>query len=224
MRTSQDLGSPAREPAGPPARSRRPATLTGFAFTALLLLSAGMASVPNAEDSVGSVRDFYLQHTGVVLVAQLVGLLAAAVFALFAWFVAATMDSRIAAPAVRRWGYGVAVTAAITAVPVLWLCTVSDNGSTELLHRLTEASDWTDVLLFATIAGFSGSVVGATARRWLRGLAGVVGLLAVARAVLIALGTDTLELIAPLAFLVLVVTLSVAGHSKSIASERSLTE
>jgi hypothetical protein len=65
----------------------------GSTFTLLLLLSAGMAAVPVAADPVERVRDFYLRHAGVVVVAQLVALLAAASFALFSWLLAATAGS-----------------------------------------------------------------------------------------------------------------------------------
>ena len=192
----------------------RAAALSGLAFTVLLLLSAGMASVPDARDSTDLVRNFYLQHTEVILIAQAVGAVAAAVFAMFARLVALTADTPSQALPVRRSGYALALAAAVTAIPVLWLCAVADNGSADLLHRLTVASDWTDVLLFATIAAFSWSVTTAAARPWLRAVAVGVGVLAAARAVLLALGRTTLELAAPLAFLALVIALSAVNLSR----------
>jgi hypothetical protein len=167
MRTAQ-----ARRPDGSLTLTSRPARCTaaaGSTFTLLLLLSAGMAAVPVAADPVERVRDFYLRHAGVVVVAQLVALLAAASFALFAWMLAATAGSAAHGRRVRRSGQ--AVVAAGTSVPGLWLCAAAHDGSSSLIHRLTLAADWTDVVLFATIAGFSASVGRAARRRWLRSLA-----------------------------------------------------
>jgi hypothetical protein len=82
------------------------------------------------------------------------------------------------------------------------------------------AADWSDVVLFATIAGFSASVSRAARRRWLRSLAVVVTVVTAGRAVLLGLGTETLELIAPLAFLALVGALSAVNLSDRRASRR----
>ena len=181
-------------------------TRTGSAFVLLLLISAGMASVPDGSDSVARVREFYAAHTGVVLVAQAVGLAAAVVFALFAR--ALSTSAHRGAPALRRWGCAVAVAAAVTALPVLALCASAARASTASVHRLAVAGDWTDVLLFAAIAGFSTSVARTSPRTGLRALAAVVAVLSVARAVLLAVGATTLELVAPLAFVLLVLTIS----------------
>jgi hypothetical protein len=205
-------------------RPARGTAAAGSTFTLLLLLSAGMAAVPAAADPVERVRDFYLRHAGVVVVAQLVALLAAASFALFAWLLAATAGSPAHGRRVRRSGQAVAVVAAGTSVPVLWLCAAAHDGSNSLIHRLTVAADWTDVVLFATIAGFSASVSRAARRRWLRSLAMVVTVVAAGRAVLLGLGMGTLELIAPLAFLALVGALSAVNLSNRRASCRLSAE
>jgi hypothetical protein len=149
-----------------------------------------------------------------------VALLAAASFALFAWLLAAMAGSPAHGRRVRRAGQAVAVVAAGTSVPVLWLCAAAHDGSSSLIHRLTVAADWSDVVLFATIAGFSASVSRAARRRWLRSLAVVVTVVTAGRAVLLGLGTETLELIAPLAFLALVGALSAVNLSDRRASRR----
>jgi hypothetical protein len=173
----------------------------------LLLLSAGMASVPDGDAPTGTVRNFYTQHAGVVVAAQVIGLLAAATFVPFA------LTSR--RPAARRTmgaleiaGLGVAAAAVLTAVPVLWLAWVGGSAADGLVHGLAVASDLTDVLLFATIALWSTAVLGAADPLWFKTLAGAVALLASARAVLLLAGSDRLELVAPLAFVVLVAVLS----------------
>ena len=182
-------------------------TRTGGIFVLLLLVSAGMASVPDGGDVVTRVRAFYAAHTGVVLVAQVVGLAAAVVFALFARALSASAPQRGSA-GLRRWGYAVAVAAAVTVLPVLALCAVAAHASRRTVHGLAVAGDWTDVLLFAAIAGFCIAVARTSPRTGLRTLAAVVAALAAARAVLLGVGATRLELVAPLAFVVLVLTLS----------------
>jgi hypothetical protein len=41
-----------------------------LAFVVLLLVGAGMASVPGGDDSVAQVRRFYAEHTGVIVLSQ----------------------------------------------------------------------------------------------------------------------------------------------------------
>jgi hypothetical protein len=173
----------------------------------LVLLSAGMASVPGGEDPTGLVRDFYVQHAGVVVAAQVVGLFAAVAFVRFALTLRRTAIRRTRG-ALEVAGLGVAVAAALTAVPVLWLTAVAGSGADRLVHGLAVASDLTDVLLFATIALWATTVLSAAEPFWFKTLAGAVGLLALARALLLLVGSDLLELIAPLAFVSLVAVLS----------------
>lgn len=212
MRTSSAKGG---------ARRGRTITVTGAAFTALLLVSAGMVTVPGGDDPAIQVRDFYLLHGGVILGAQAAGLAAAAVFAMFARALSATGSVPAVHP-VRRSGYAVATAAALTALPVLALCALAGGSSAERIHALAVASDWTDVLLFAVIAGFSATVAMATARSSVRWVALVTSGLCAARALLLAFGASALELTAPLSFIVLVLTLSLMGLSGSLADESAV--
>jgi len=194
-----------------PAPTARPGAATagawGWAFVVLLLLSAGMASVPGGDDPTAVVRDFYTRHGGVVVVAQVVGLLAAAAFVPFALTARRTTERRRPG-GLELAGLGVAAAAALAAVPVLWLTAVAGTGTDALLHGLAVASDLVDVLLFATVGVWATAVLRAAEPLWVRMLAGAVGLLAFGRAVLLLLGSDLLELVAPLAFVVLVAVLS----------------
>jgi hypothetical protein len=179
----------------------------------LLLISAGMASVPGGDDPTGTIRDFYARHSGVVVAAQVVGLLAAAAFVPFAVTLRRTRDRRTAG-VLENAGLGVAAAAVVTAVPVLWLTAVIDSGADGLVHGLAVASDLSDVLLFATIAVWAAALLSAAEPVWFRTLAGAVGVLALARALLLLVGSELLERLAPLAFVVLVAVLStlVLGH------------
>jgi hypothetical protein len=56
----------------------------GVAFVLLLLLSAGMVTVPGGDRGVAFVRDFYEANRIVIVLAQAIGLMAAAAFLPFA--------------------------------------------------------------------------------------------------------------------------------------------
>jgi hypothetical protein len=189
--------------------SSRAAGGWGWAFVVLLLVSAGMASVPGGDDATSTVRDFYTRHTSVIVTAQVIGLLAAAAFVPFAL----TLRSRAAG---QRHGLGgleaagLAVPGAslLTTVPVLWLCAVADSASSSLAHRLAVASDLTDVVQFAAIAAFGAMLASASTVAWFKVVAAVVAVLALARAVELVVGSQLLELVAPMAFVALVVLVS----------------
>ena len=188
--------------------SARTTGKVGFGFVVLLLVSAGMASVPTRSDSAEVVHDFYTEHTAIVVLAQLIGLGAAVAFGFFARgldFVVGRSDRTL-------WiaGTGVAVAAAITAIPPLWLCAAAEDASTATLHTLTVASDLTDVVLFVAIAAF-GSAIALTGATWLRVLGLVTALVSLAHAALLMAGSGPLEVVAPLAFVVLVCALSAAA-------------
>jgi hypothetical protein len=179
-----------------------------LAFIVLLLLSAGMASVPEGSDPVATVRSFYTDHGQVVLVAQLVGLAAAAAFAFHASALARVVPP-VVSRSLRLAGFLVAAAAALTAVPVLVLTAVAGGASDRVVLGLADASDLTDVVLFATMAFFAAVTARAAGRSWLGGLAGIVAVLTAARAVLLAVGSGRLGLVAPLAFVALVLVVSV---------------
>src|SRR4051812_9598722 len=148
----------------------RSAGTWGWSFAILLLVSAGMASVPNGRDSMSTIRVFYENNAGLILVAQVLGLLAALTFIPFA--IALERQGHDQEPTTSAWitwsGMGVAVGAVLTAIPVLWLTAIVDGGDTTMIRRLVEASDLTDVVLFVAIAGFAAALLRAAAVAWLR--------------------------------------------------------
>ena len=185
---------------------RRSGGWWGVVFCVLLLFSAAMATVPGRDDAVSTVRSFYVHHAGVVVTAQVVGLVAAAAFAPFVLGLGSAASRR--GPVVAS-GLGIVAAAVVTAIPVLVLCAVAGHASARVLHALALASDLVDVLLFAAIAVFAGVVAGLAAMPVLRVLAGLVAVLAAARAVLLLFGSGLLEVVAPVGFVVLVLVLSV---------------
>jgi hypothetical protein len=192
---------------GEPMSSRSTAYL-GLAFVLLLLVSAGMVTVPGERYGVAFVRHFYEENRSVIVVAQVIGLAAAVTFLVFA----RGLQQRNwvgRAPWVFVCGSAVAVAAVLAGVPPLLLAMLTRSGSADTISTLATASDLVDVVLFTAIAAFAISVTAAVESTWLRALAGVVGAMSGVRAVMVLTGGDTLELSAPLAFIVLVLCLSV---------------
>ena len=64
--------------------SGRATACWGVAFVLLLLLSAGMATVPGGDDGVSFVRGFYEANRAVIVISQVTGLAAAVAFLPFA--------------------------------------------------------------------------------------------------------------------------------------------
>jgi hypothetical protein len=209
MSTDEERARPVPSTARVDGPSRdRAAGWWGLTFVVLLLLSAGMASVPGGSDPLSTVRDFYTAHTGVIVVAQVVGLLAAAAFVPFVLTLRRGTPARTARPDVEASGAVVALAAVLTAVPVLWLTVVADTGMAGTVHVLAVLSDLTDVALFTAIALWCATLVRASDRLPFRVLAGVVAVLSVARAVLLLVRSSVLGMVAPMAFILLVVVLS----------------
>ena len=197
---------PSSEKAAALCSSRR-AGWSGATFVVLLLLTAGMASVPGGTDSVSTVRTFYGGHTQVVVVAQLVGLVAAAAFAVHARGLATVVSSRRST--VSAAGTAVAGSAALTAVPVLVLAGTVERAPDRLVVALARASDWTDVVLFIAMSLFAAALARASTEVWVAAMGGSVVLLSTARAVLLARGSDALSVAAPVVFLALITAISI---------------
>lgn len=181
----------------------------GWTFILLLLVSAGMASVPGGSDADSTVRDFYTAHAGVVVAAQVISVVASAAFVLF------TLTLRRGAAATRSGpdrlelsGLAVAVASVLTVVPPLWLTAVADSASSSTVHRLAVASDLVDVVLFLAIGAFGSALARAGSAPWFTVLSAFVAVLAVARAVSLLFGSALLELVTPLAFVALMVVVS----------------
>jgi hypothetical protein len=192
----------------PGSRTRR-AGAWGLVFVVLLLIGAGMATVPGGDDPVGKVRRFYQAHASVVLLSQCVELVATVPLVLFLSGVAASTLVRSRRGALVAGGALVGASL-LTLVPPLLLVWMHDRASASEVRTLAVLSDLSDVLLFAAIAGFA--VVCCWAGEgpvWLRWLGLVVAVAAVLRAVEIVLGGGLLAVLAPLGFIVLVVALSV---------------
>ena len=192
-----------------PVRPTRVAGASGLVFVLLLLLGAGMASVPGADDTTSTVRAFYAAHTGVVVVAQVVEFLATVPLVVFVLGLARSTLVTRPGP-LRVTGLAMAGAAVLTVVPPLWLCAVAASGSADLVDALALLSDLVDVLLFLTIAAFAAVCFGGWREPvWLRWAALAVAILCGSRAAEILFMGTILAVVGPVSFLLLITALSI---------------
>ncbi len=173
----------------------------GIAFVVTLFVSGAMVSLPTARQTGRAIAAFYAAHTGVILVQQVLGLVTLAFFLAFALALGARR---------RRWLLVGTVLLAISElvtniVPViLALTTPGPDGA----HAWTVIEDLADEALFISIAAFS---VAATIDEvgWVRAGGLVVAVISLLRVVLTLFDVAALDALAPIAFLILIVILSV---------------
>ncbi len=173
----------------------------GIVFVVTLFVSGAMVSLPTARQTGRAIAAFYAAHTGVILVQQVLGVVTLAFFLAFALALGARR---------RRWLLVGTVLVAISElvtniVPVVLALT---NPEPDGAHAWTVIEDLADEALFISIAVFS---VAATIDEigWVR-LAGLlVAAISLVRVVLTAFGVAALDALAPIAFLILILILSV---------------
>jgi len=183
------------------ARSRRRGGWWGVAFIVTLAVSAGMVSLPTSTQSGALIAGFYRAHAAVILVQQVLGVLSLVFFLAFA---------RALGAGRRRWLLVGTVLVAITeiATNVLPAVLAFSNPAPDGAYALTVVEDLADAALFASIAVFS---IAATIDQvaWVQVAGLVVAALSVIRAAASPFAVTALDVLAPLAFLVLILILSV---------------
>jgi hypothetical protein len=179
----------------------------GVAFVILLFVSAAMVSLPTAAEPGDRVAAFYNAHQQVIVWQQIVGTLALLPFLAFAGALSrwAQQDGRR-----NRWlmpaaGLVALATVATSLVPLAMA--LLPDLSPDLAHKLTVVEDLADSVLFASLAGFV-LATSTGAPVWVRGLAVLVAIASLARAVLSPFGVTVLDVAAPMAVLAFVVLLS----------------
>ena len=160
-----------------------------------------MVSLPTAAQTGDHIKAFYAAHAQLIVAQQLLGVVTLLPFVLFGLALGAGH---------RRWLMLAVVLLVIAElftniIPVTLLLT---NASADSAHGFTVVEDLADAALFVTIAIFT-LVATSGEPGWVRGLGWVVAGLSVFRAVLSPLGAAALDALAPLAFLIIVVILSV---------------
>src|SRR6266702_8175244 len=173
----------------------------GIAFVVTLFVSGAMVTLPTARQTGRAIDAFYAAHTGVILVQQVLGVVTLAFFLAFAMALGARR---------RRWLLVATVLLAISElvtniVPVIMALT---NPEPDGAHAWTVIEDLADEALFISIAVFS---VAATVAEvgWVRAVGLVVAAISLLRVVLTAFGVAALDALAPIAFLILILILSV---------------
>ena len=173
----------------------------GIAFVATLFVSGAMVSLPTASQTGRAIAAFYAAHTGVILVQQVLGVVTLAFFLAFALALGARR---------RRWLLVGTVLLAISElvtniVPVVLALT---NPGPDSAHAWTVIEDLADEALFISIAVFS--VAAATDEvEWVRAVGLLIAAIALLRVALTLFGVAALDALAPIAFLILILILSV---------------
>src|SRR2546421_11921546 len=173
----------------------------GIAFVVTLFLAAAMVSLPTARQSGRAIAAFYAAHAGVIVVQQVLGVVTLAFLLAFALALGARR---------RRWLLVGTVMLAISElvtniVPVILALT---NPGPDGAHAWTVIEDLADEALFISIAVFSvAATVGEVG--WVR-LAGLMAAaISLLRVALTQFGVAALDALAPIAFLILILILSV---------------
>src|SRR3989441_4813402 len=183
------------------ARSSRRGGWWGVAFVVTLAVSAAMVSLPASAQSGAQIAGFYRAHAGVILVQQVLGVLSVVFFLIFAVALGAGR---------RRWLLVGTALVAITELPtnVLPVVLALSNPTPDGAYALTVVEDLADAALFASIAVFA---VAATIDQvaWVQVVGLVVAALSVIRAAASPFAITALDLLAPLAFIALILILSI---------------
>jgi len=181
----------------------------GIAFVVTLFVAGAMVSLPTGRQTGRAIAAFYAAHTGVILVQQVLGVVTLAFFLAFALALGARR---------RRWLLVGTVLLAISElvtniIPVILALT---NPEPDGAHAWTVIEDLADGALFVSIAVFS---VAATIDEvgWVRAVGLVVAAISLLRVGLTLFGVAALDALAPIAFLILILIVSVRilmGRSK----------
>jgi hypothetical protein len=173
----------------------------GVAFVVTLSVGAAMVTLPTATQSGPAISAFYAAHATIILIQQILGVVALGFLIAFAVALGARR---------RRWlmigTVLLAITELATNIPpaVLALTNIGPDSA----HALTVFEDIADVALSLSIGIFS---VAATMGQvpWVQVAGLLVAALSLVRVVMIPSGVRALDAVAPIAFLVLVLILSV---------------
>ena len=185
-------------------------------FIVLLLATEGALVLPGESDSAAKVADFYTAHRVTIIVLQLLGFVASALLAAYAWRL------RRVDVAVARAGVLMALCSVVPGAITLVLAVVADTADTSAAGRLNDLEPRGDDVLFIGILVFA-IVVAVRLGRAHRGLgvlAGLVALSSLSRLVMEAAGKDrgVLESVAPLSFLLLVAVMAVLSWRGTLSA------
>ena len=164
----------------------------------MLFLSAAMVSLPTASAGGDSIRAFYQAHGSIIVLQQVIG--AAALIPLFLFALSIK----------KQWVFASAlfIAAAELATNIVPLMIVITSPGADGAHNLTQIEDLADAALFVGIALFLDFASRAEIY-WVRWIAVAAAAICLMRAIVSPLEIQYLDAIAPLAFILVVILLSV---------------
>jgi hypothetical protein len=182
-------------------------------FVVLLLFAQAAVSLPRTTRSDAFIAGYYADHRAFIAVDQVVQLFCS--YLLWRWLTAlvstSALTTRMSSVGLRRIrvaGVAVVTASVLTCLAVLVLALVPSLGD-GAVRLFADATDWTDVLLFLTVASLGLACAQAGHPTWLRASGALLAVVAVAHAALSALGSNALGVVGPVAFLVFVLAVSV---------------
>ena len=178
-----------------------------FGFIALLLSTEVVLTLPDVTDSASFVASFYAGHRALIVILQVLGFVAAALLAGYAWRL------RAVAQVVGGAGLATAVCALGPGAVTLVIAVVADPAHPASAGRWNSLEPRADDVLFLGVIVFASAVLVRLGRRLpvLGVLTAVVVLSCLARLIVEAMGTHrgALESVGPLSFIVLVAMMAV---------------
>jgi hypothetical protein len=173
----------------------------GVAFVVTLLVGAAMVSVPTATEGGRQIQAFYAAHATVILIQQVLGMVALGFLLAFAMALGARRRPWLLVGTVA-----LAITELATNIPPVILAV--GNLGPDGAHTLTVVEDVADAALVVSIAVFSVAAT-MTEVAWVRAAGFVVAAVSLLHLVTTSLGVRALDVLAPTAFLALVLILSI---------------
>jgi hypothetical protein len=173
----------------------------GVAFVLTLSVGAAMVSLPTATESGRQINAFYTAHPAVILVQQLLAIVALGFLIAFAVSLGARRRRSLMIATVI-----LAITELATNIPPAILALT--NLGPDSAHALTVFEDIADMALSLSIGVFAvAATMGQVA--WVRAAGLVVAALSLVRVAVTPFSVRALDVVAPIAFLVLILILSV---------------
>jgi hypothetical protein len=181
----------------------------GIGFVLGLLVVEAMVTLPTAAESGERIKSFYDINRQAIVIQQVLGILL--LVPLLGFVAALDRRARVRDQAKARWfllvGVLLAASELATNLTALAIAAMSD-ASPGAAHALTLVGDVADAALFVSIAVFAVVVALVESAWWIRCVALVVAALTFARGIASPLGFGALDGVAPLAFVLFVVMLS----------------
>ena len=172
-----------------------------MAFVVTLGVASAMLSLPTSSQSGQQISAFYAAHATLILIQQVLGVVALGFLIGFGL----ALGARRRRPLLGGIVLVAIAELATNVVPsILALTTLGPDGA----HKLTVIEDVADEVLFVGVGVFSfAATIGEV--RWVRAAGIVVAALSLGRVLMTPFGIGVLEVVAPLAFLALILLLSV---------------